>query len=71
MHCFPVNFTGSDLGGTVRKKCYLIYSISAKSMFIIDFNQNDIKLVAYVSFLIEYFFKSIIYMLLAEMIYIQ
>ena len=45
---------------TLRKECYWIDSISAKSMFIIDLNQNAIELVAYVSFLIEYFFESII-----------
>ena len=37
-------------------------------MFIIDLNQNAIELVAYVSFLIEYFFELIIYMILAEML---
>ena len=45
-----------------------MYSISAKSMFIIDLNQNAIELVAYALFLIEYFFKSLIYMFLAEML---
>ena len=37
-------------------------------MFTIDLNQNAIELEAYVSFLIEYFFESIIYMILSEMI---
>ena len=37
-------------------------------MFIIDLNQNAMELVAYVSFLIEYFFETIIYMLLTEML---
>ena len=50
------------------KKCYWIWSTSAISMYIIDLNQNAIELVAYVSFLMEYFFKSIIYMLLTEML---
>ena len=40
----------------------------ALDLIIIDFNQNAIELVAYISFLIEYFFESIIYMLLAEML---
>ena len=45
-----------------------IYSISAKCMYIIDSNPYVIELVAYVSVLLAYFFESIIYMLLAEML---
>ena len=37
-------------------------------MYIIDSNQYVIELVAYVSVLSPYFFESIIYMLLAEML---
>ena len=49
----------------LRKKCSWIYSIAAKSMYIIDSNQYVIELVAV---LLAYFFESIIYMLLAEML---
>ena len=37
-----------NTGMHTEKKCYWIYRISAKSMFIIDLNQNAIELVAYV-----------------------
>ena len=53
---------------TLRKKCYWIYNISAKSMHIIDSKQYVTELAAYVSVLFEYFFGSIIYMLLAEIL---
>ena len=55
---------------TLRKKCYWIYSISAKNMYIIASNQYVMELVAYVSVVLAYSFESIIYsyMLLAEML---
>ena len=40
----------------LRNKCYWIYSISAKSMFIIALNQNAIELVAYVSLILTWYF---------------
>ena len=39
-----------------EKKLYWIYSISAKSMYIIDSNQYVIELVAYVSVLLASFY---------------
>ena len=40
-------------------------------MYIIDSNQYVIELVVYVSVLLAYFFESIIYMLLVEMLYTE
>ena len=45
---------------TLVKKCYRIYSISAKSMYIIDSNQYTIEFLAYLLVLIAYFLKSIV-----------
>ena len=42
-----------------------LYSISAKSMFIIDLNQNAIE---YYNISYRIFFETIIYMLLAEIL---
>ena len=64
---FGTKYTFKDVYA-LRKKCYWIYSISTKSMYVIDLNQFVIKLVANVSVLLAYFSESIIYMLLAEML---
>ena len=52
----------------MRKKCYRIYSISAKSMNIVHLNQYAKEFVAYLLDLIAYFLKSMMNMLLAEII---
>ena len=56
---------------TLRKKCYWIYSISAKSMYTIDSKKYLIKNDTYVTNSIAFWFKSIINMFLAEMLYVD
>ena len=56
---------------SLRKKCFWIYSISSKSMYIIDSNKYANKTDTYATNFITYWFESILQMLLAEMLWIQ
>ena len=53
---------------TLRKKCYCIYSISAESICNIDWKKYAIRTDTYATNSIAYWFESMIYMLLAEML---
>ena len=53
---------------TLRKNCYWIYKISAKSMCIIGFKEYAIRIYKYAKNSIACWFESMISMLLVEML---